>query len=105
MVVHLVVVADVVTSSMPIASGLDIYSPLTVLDCFCHTCFWSGFDFEDVKLSFVVTNHWILISTVVIVYDFYQKVVSKLFGLSVVVVVGGLITIGGGGCVKRCTVW
>ena len=90
LVVHLAVVVDVVMNSMPIASGLDIYSPLTVLDCFCHTCFWSGFDFEDVKLSFVVMlNHWILIVTVVIVDDFYQKVVSKLFGLFVVVAVGG----------------
>ncbi len=89
MFVHLVVVGDVGMSSMPIASGLDIYSPLTVLNCFCHTCFWSGFDFEDVKLSFVVMlNHLILISTVVIVDDFYQKFVSMLFGLSVVVVGG-----------------
>ena len=90
LVVHSAVGVGVGMNSMPIASGLDIYSPLTVLDCFCHTCFWSGFDFEDVKLSFVVMlNHWILIMTVVIVDDFYQKVVSKLFGLSVVVVVGG----------------
>ncbi len=90
MVVHLAVVVGVVMSSMPIASGLDIYSPLTVLDYFCHTCFWSGFDFEDVKLGFVVLmNCWSLIVTVVIVDDFYQKVVSMLFGLSVVVVVGG----------------
>jgi len=97
--VHLGVVNDVVMSSMPIASGLDIYFPLTVLDCFCHTCSWSGFDFEDVKLGFdfedvklgliVVLNHWILIATVVIVDDFYQKVASMLFGLFVVVVVGG----------------
>jgi hypothetical protein len=53
LVVHLAVVVGVVMSSMPIASGLDIYSPLTVLDCFCHTCFWSDFDFEDETLSFV----------------------------------------------------
>ncbi len=90
MVVHIVVVVDVVTSSMPIPSGLDIYSPLTVLDCFCHTCFWLGFDFDDVKLGFVVVlNHWILIATVVMIVNFYQKVVLMLFGLSVVVVVGG----------------
>jgi hypothetical protein len=77
LVVHLAVVVGVVMSSMPIASGLDIYSPLTVLDYFCHTCFWSDFDFEDVTLSFVgMLNHWILIETVVIVVDFYQKVVS-----------------------------
>jgi hypothetical protein len=88
--VHLVVVDDVVMSSMPIASGLDIYSPLTVLDCFCHSCFWSGFDFEDVKLGFVVElNHWILFVTVVIVVNFYHKVVLMLFGLFVVVVVVG----------------
>jgi hypothetical protein len=88
--VHLAVVVDVVMNLMPIASGLDIYSPLTVIDCFCHTCFWSDFDFEDVKLGFdVVMNRWILIATVVIVDDFYQKVVSMLFGLSVVVVVVG----------------
>jgi hypothetical protein len=86
--VHFVVVDDVVMSSMPIASGLDIYSPVIVLICF-HTCFWSGFDFEDVKLGFVVVlNHWILIATVVMVDDFYQKVVSMLFGLVVVVVRG-----------------
>ena len=90
LVVHLAVVVGVVMSSMPIASGLDIYSPLTVLDCFYHTCFWSGFDFEDVKLNCVVMlNHWILISTVEIVDDFYQKVALMLFGLSAVVVVGG----------------
>ncbi len=89
MFVHLVVVDDFVMNSMPIASGLDIYSPLTVLDCFCHTCFWSGFDFEDVKLGLVVKmNRWILFVTVVIVVDFH-KVVLMLFGLSVVVVVGG----------------
>ena len=90
MVVHLAVVVGVVMSLMPIASGLDIYSPLTVLDCF-HTCFWSGFDFEDVTLSFVgMLNPEISIETVVIVVDFYQKVVLMLFGLSaVVVVVGG----------------
>ena len=88
MVVRSAVGVGVEMNLMPIASGLDIYSPLTVLDCF-HTCFWSGFDFEDVKLSFVVMlNHWILISTVVMVDDFYQKVVSKLFGLCVVVVGG-----------------
>ena len=90
MVVHLAVDVGVEMNLMLIASGLDIYSPLTVLDCFCHTCFWSGFDFEDVKRSFVVMlNPGILISTVVIVDDFCQKVVSKLFGLSAVVVVGG----------------
>ncbi len=88
--VHLAVVVDIVMSSMPIASSLDIYSPLTVLDCFCHTCFCSGFDFEDGKLGFVVVmNHGILIATVVIVDDFHQKVASMLFGLFVVVVVGG----------------
>jgi hypothetical protein len=87
--VHLVVVNDVVMSSMPIASGLDFYSPLTVLDYFCHTCFWSDFDFEDVKLGLVVgKNRWILIATVVIVVDFCHKVVSMLFGLFVVVVGG-----------------
>jgi hypothetical protein len=75
---------------MPIASGLDIYSPLTVLDYFCHTCFWSGFGFEDVKLGLVVEmNHWILFVIVVIVVDFYQNVVLMSFGLFVVVVVGG----------------
>jgi hypothetical protein len=90
LVVHLAVVVGVVMSSMPIASGLDIYSPLTVLDYFCHTCFWSDFDFEDVTLSFVgMLNPEILIATVVIVDDFYQKVVLMLFGLSAVVVVGG----------------
>jgi hypothetical protein len=90
LVVHLAVVVGVVMSSMPIASGLDIYSPLTVLVYFCHTYFWSDFDFEDVTLSFVeMLNHEILIATVVIVDDFYQKVVSMLFGLSVVVAVGG----------------
>ncbi len=83
------VVFDLGMNLMPIASGLYIYSPLTVLDCFCHTCFWSGFDFEDVKLGFVVVlNHWILIATVVIVDDFCHKVVSMTFGLFVVVVVG-----------------
>jgi hypothetical protein len=88
LVVHSAVGVGVEMNSMPIASGLDIYSPLTFLDYFCHTCFWSGFDFEDVKLnSVVMLNHWILISTVVIVDDFYQKVVSMLFGLSAVVVV------------------
>ncbi len=88
--VHLAVVVDVVMSSMPIASGLDIYSPLTVLDCFCHTCFLSGFDFEGVKLGFAVEmNRWILIATVVIVDNVYHKVVSMLFSLFVVVVVGG----------------
>jgi hypothetical protein len=74
---------------MPSASGLDIYSPLTVLGCFCHTCFWSGFDFENVRLGFVFwLNNSILIATVVMVDDFYQKVVSMMFGLSVVVVEG-----------------
>jgi hypothetical protein len=88
--VHLAVVVNVVMNLMPIASGLDIYSPLTVLDCFCHTCFWSGFDFEDVKLGLVVgMNHWILIATVVIVDNFCHKVVLMLFSLFVVVVVGG----------------
>jgi hypothetical protein len=76
-------------SSTPIASGLDIYSPLTVLVYYCHTCFWSDFDFEDVTLSFVgMLNPEILIAIVVIVDDLYQKVVSMLFGLSVVVVGG-----------------
>ncbi len=89
LVVHSAVGVGVGMNSMSIASVLDI-SPLTVLYCFYHTCFWSGFDFEDVKLSFaVMSNLWIVISIVVIVDDFYQKVVSMLFGLSVVVV-GGL---------------
>jgi hypothetical protein len=52
--------------------------------------FLVGFDFEDVKLGLVVgMNYWILIATVVIVDNFYHKVVSMLFGLFVVVVVGG----------------
>jgi hypothetical protein len=43
-----------------------------------------------VTLSFVgMLNPEILIATVVIVGDFYQKVVLMLFGLSAVVVVGG----------------
>jgi hypothetical protein len=89
LVVRSAVGVGVEMNLMPIASGLDIYSPLTVLDCFYHTCFWSGFDFEDVKLSFVVMlNLGIVISIVVIVGDFYQKVVSMLFCLSVVVVGG-----------------
>ncbi len=88
LIVYLAVVVDVVMSLMPIASGLDIYSLLTVLDCFCHICFWSDFDFEDVKLGLVVEmNRWILFLTVVIVDNFYHKVASMLFGLFVVVVV------------------
>ncbi len=79
---------------MPIASGLDIYSPWTVLGCFCHTCFWSGFDLEDVKLGLVVeTNYWNLFLTVVIFVDFYRKVVWMKFGLFVVVGVVQLLEV------------
>jgi hypothetical protein len=84
--VHFVVFV-LVMNLMPIASGLDIYSPLTVLFCCCRTCFWSGFDLEDVKLGLDVEMNCLnLFVTVVIVVDFYQTVVLMMFGLSVVVV-------------------